>query len=192
MTEETIAEITTPGNNGNGGENGIKPIDPPPEPEFEFIDTSILRIFSDEKGYTRATMTEKSYLDVRVIRCFPQSIPDKYWALAYADNRVIGIIADPTELTEESFSAAKENLARLYFIPEITAVYSLKEEFGAIYFEVDTDRGPRSFVAKGVREALEELEGGEIFLTDVNENRYRIREWQTLDTRSRRFLERII
>ena len=196
MTEETRKD-TQPDKNANGRPDEkkpkIKPIDPPREPEREFLELDALRIFRDASGRVRAALKDdRSHLDVRVIRCFPQSIPDRFWALTHQDGRVIGVIVDPDALDEESLEASLYSLEQQYFLPQITAVHSLKEEFGAIYFEVDTDRGQRSFVAKGVREALEETSDGEIILTDVNENRYAITNYQNLDSRSRRFLDRII
>ena len=192
MTEEAN-KGPAQGAQGPAGKPEIKPIEPPVEPEHEFLDPGALRIFEDRKGRTRATLEGVcTYLDVKLVRCFPQSIPDRFWALAYQDNRVIGVIAEPQKLANDSLDTALDCLERQYFVPKITAVKSLKEEFGAVYFEVETDRGPRSFVTKAVREAQEETEEGEIFLSDVNENRYSIPDWQALDPRSRRYLERII
>ena len=129
---------------------------------------------------------------MKVVRCFPQTEPDLWWALLHRDNRVIGVIPEPEKLDDESRTTAIKCLEGVYFLPQITAVHSLKEEFGAIYFEVDTDRGPRSFVSKGVREALEEIGDGDIILTDVHENRYAIPDPVRLDAKSRRLLERIL
>ena len=171
----------------------IKPIQLPPEPEHEFFEPSKLRLFGDGSGRTRATINgDRSYLDVKLVRSFPQTIPDRFWALAYQDNRVIGVIEDPEALDKESYQTALACLETHYFAPIITAIRSLKEEFGAMYFEVETDRGPRSFVATGVRDGIEDAETGKLILVDVDENRYRIPDWQSLDAESQRFLERII
>ncbi len=178
-------------NGANGAE--VRKIDPPREPECDEIDPARLRIWADRSAKIRATFADdKSHLDVKVVRCFPQSDPDHWWALLHRDNRVIGVIPEPEKLDDESRETAIKCLAGVYFLPRITAVYSLKEEFGAIYFEVNTDRGPRSFVSKGVREALEEMGDGEIIFTDVHENRYAIPDPASLDVKSRRLLERIL
>jgi len=171
----------------------IKPITHPPEPDYDFLDPARLRLFTDKSGRLRATVEEdRSFLDVNVVRVFPQSIPSGYWALTGPDGRVIGVIAEPEKLEKSSLEAARQALQRHYFLPVITEICSLKEEFGAVYFEVETDRGPRSFVAKGVRDGIVETETGELILVDVDENRYRIPDWHRLSARSRRHLERII
>ena len=68
----------------------------------------------------------------------------------------------------------------------------MREEFGAIYCEVETDRGRRQFIARGARDAIEELAGGEFLIPDVDGNRYRVPAPQHLDTRSKRLLERVL
>ena len=194
MIEQIQTPATASGNESEEKKPEIKALDPPKEPEKEFFDTETLSLFQTGNGRLRATVAgEKSYLDVRVVRCFPQTIPDQFWALVYnTDTRAIGVIENPEELDEKSLETALQNLEMVYFRPEITRVISMKEEFGAVYFEVETDRGPRSFVSKGVREALTEDEVGTIILSDVNENRYAISDWQNLDRRSQKFLERIL
>ena len=175
----------------NGAE--MKPVELPPEPDYETLDPASLTIFSDATGKARATIRgDRSFLDIRMVRCFPQSDPDRFWALTDRKMCVIGIVANPSALDENSQATAAELLRREYFVPVITAVYALKEEFGAVYFEVETDRGRRSFVSKGVRESVEEKDDGEIMLADVDDNRYIIPDWTQLDANSRRLIERIV
>ncbi len=195
MPEDPLAVAADDSATPTDAENGkVKAIEPPLEPEFDFIPPDDVRIFTDATGKTRMAVGDKcAHLDVKIARCFPQSEPDGYWVVSYRDDRVIGVIVDPEDLDRESLEAASARLDQQYFMPRITAVLSLKEEFGAVYFEVETDRGSRSFVTKGVREAAqEELDDGEILITDVNENRYSIPDWQSMDPRSRRLLERIV
>lgn len=196
MTEQTVQD-QKPADGAAGktdeAKSEIKPIQPPPEPEHDFLEPSKLRLFRDGSGRTRATIDgDRSHLDVKLVRSFPQTIPDRFWTLAYQDNRVIGVIEDPKALDKESYQTAVACLETQYFAPIITAIHSLKEEFGAVYFEVETDRGPRSFVATGVRDGIEDTETGKVTLVDVDENRYRIPNWHSLDVKSQRFLERII
>lgn len=184
---QELEHNTTPG----GFE--IKAVEPPPEPDYDILEPAKLSLFRDKTGKVRATVAEdRSFLDVRVVRCFPQTNPDRFWALTDRQSRVIGIVQDPDRLDNVSRNAAEDALRHQYFLPVITAVYALKEEFGAIYFDVDTDRGRRSFVAKGVRDAVEERDDGEIVLVDVDENRYVIPDWTRLDPRSRKHIERIV
>ncbi len=171
----------------------IKPIEQPDEPEYEFLDCARLTVFCDDSRRIRATVADdKSFLDVRFVRCFPNTNPDAFWALLDRKSQVIGIIADPAELDDDSRSAGLASLEEQYFCPVVTAIRSMKEEFGAVYFDVETDRGPRSFVSKGVRESIEEQDTGNIVLTDVDENRYVIPDWTRLDAKSRKLIAHVV
>jgi hypothetical protein len=57
---------------------------------------------------------------------------------------------------------------------------------------VETDRGRRQFIAKGMRDAIRDLGDGELFIPDVDDNRFRIADWRRLDARSRRLLEHMV
>jgi len=184
---------TPAGEKPSEAKSEIKPIEQPPEPEYDFLDPAKLRLVRAPSGRTRATVDgDRSFLDVKIVRCFPQTIPDEFWAVAHQDNRIIGVIEDPRALDDDSRGVAVRGLEQEYFMPVITSIRSLKEEFGAVYFEVETDRGPRTFVSKAVRDSVDETDKGEVILVDVDENRYCIPDWQRLDARSVRYLERII
>ena len=165
------------------------------EPDYDSLDPDALRLFRDESGCLRLTVkNDRSYLDVKVVRAFPLSDPDHYLALlnAKAKDKVIGLVPDPGALDDASRRAADDALAHHYFLPTITRIVDLSEEFGAVYCDVETDHGPRQFVVKGIRDAIEELGGGELLIPDAEGNRYRIADWRRLDAHSRQFLERVV
>jgi len=163
------------------------------EPDFVFLDPKKLKLFKDNSGRLRLTLErDRSYPEVKVVRAFPLSDPDHYLGLLNAKDRVIGLVADPGELDEDSRKAAADAVGGHYFVPVVRRIRSLREEFGAIYFDVDTDRGRREFVAKGIRDEMEDLGEGELLIPDVDGNRYRIADWRRLDGKSRRLLERVV
>jgi len=163
------------------------------EPHFEFLDPATLRLFRDDSGRLRLTIRgDRSYLEVKVVRAFPLFDPDHCLGLLDGNDRVIGIVLDPEKLDEGSKKLADDSLRRHYFTPIIHRIRRMKQEFGAVYCDVDTDHGKRHFVCKGLRDALEDLGDGELILSDVDGNRYRVVDWPALDARSRRFLERVV
>ena len=163
------------------------------EPDFELLEPKKVRVFKDDSGRMRLTIEgDRSYPEIKVVWAFPLSDPHHYMGFLNAKDQVIGLIVNPKELDEGSRELATEAVERHYFVPIIERVRSLREEFGAIYFDVHTDRGRRQFVAKGIRDAMEELGEGELLIPDVDGNRYRIADWRWLDARSRRLLERVI
>ena len=151
-----------------------------------------VRIFYDHKGFLRATVGNQTYLEVTIVRAFPLSHPDTYLGLLSGRRDEIGIIQDPTELDEESQRAIENELARRYFPTVISRVDSVREEFGATYWEVDTDRGPRRFVAKGLRDNVTYLTATRILINDVDGNRYEISDLSALDANSRALILRVI
>lgn len=163
------------------------------EPHFDYLNPAKLSLFRDESGRLRLTVEDdRSYLDVRVVRAFPFSDPARFIGLLDGADKVIGLVEDPRELEDDSRALAEEALARHYFIPTIQRVVSLTEQYGVVYLDVETDRGPREFVAKGLRDAIADLGEGELLISDVDGNRYRIADWRQLDVRSRRFLDRVV
>ena len=165
------------------------------EPYYDSVELHRLRLFRDATGRLRLSVEgDRSFLEVKVVCAFPLSQPDGY--LGFLDGRrrdmVICIVEDPGRLDAASRQEALAALHRHYFVPLITRVHGLKEEFGATYFDVDTDRGRRQFVCRGVRDGLEELADGDVIIPDVDGNRFRVRDWEHLDARSRRLLERVV
>ncbi|MBN2310852.1 MAG: DUF1854 domain-containing protein, partial [Candidatus Hydrogenedentes bacterium] len=74
----------------------------------------------------------------------------------------------------------------------IKEIWSLREQYGVVYVDAETDRGRKEFVAKGLRDAIVSLGDGELLIADVDGNRYRIDDWRRLNARSRQFLERVV
>jgi len=165
------------------------------EPAYDFLDPKRTSLWRDDRGCLHLTIQgDRSYLDVKVVRAFPHSVPHGYIGLLDAgrSDRTIGIVVDPTGMDTASQRTVEEALERHYFIPTITRVMSLKEEFGAVYIDVETDQGRRHFVARGIRDAAEELGDGGLLIPDVDGNRYRIADWRGLDARSRSLLESVV
>ena len=163
------------------------------EPHFQYLAPESIHLFRDETGKIRLTLEgARSYLDVKVVRAFPFSDPEHFIGLLDGRDKVIGLVEDLSKLPSDSRALVNECVGRHYFLPRIQEIVSLTEQFGVIYVEVITDHGRREFVAKGLRDAIVDLGGGELLVADVDGNRYRIEDWTQLDSRSRRFLERVV
>jgi hypothetical protein len=168
-------------------------VEPIKEPDFEFLDPAKLQLVRDEAGWLRLLIKDdRCYLDVKTVRTFPLSDPDRYIAFLNSKDKVIGVVVDPEELEPTSKQIASEELRRRYFVPRITRIQSMKEEFGSVYFEVETNMGERRFVVRGIRDALIHLSDGRLLILDVDGNRYMIEKHHELDPKSRRLLDRVI
>jgi hypothetical protein len=162
------------------------------DPDAPPLDPKEVRLFYDPKGFLRATVGNRTYLDVTIVRAFPLSSEDPYVGLLSGRLSEIGIIADPTGLDGESQAVIKTELERRYFTVRMRRVNSISEEFGATYWGVETDRGQRSFVAKGLRDNVTYLSRSRILIHDVDGNRYEIPSLAELDPASRSMILRVI
>jgi len=172
-------------------EEGVSPKDR--EPHYEFLDPGRVKLFTDSTGKLRMLIEDdRCYLEVEAVRTFPLSEPDRYIGFLDGASKVIGVVVEPGEMDAGSLLLAQDCLRRHYFVPTIFRINSIREEFGAMYWDVETDHGRREFVVKGIRDAVEELGDGELLLPDVDGSRYRIADWRQLDLRSQRLLERVV
>ena len=163
------------------------------EPHYDYLDPEKIELFRDDSGRLRLVIeNDRCYMDVKVVRAFPFTDPARFIGFRDGRDMMIGLIEEPEPLRPESKRTAYEALRRHYFIPTVRRVLSLREEYGVVYIEVETDFGCREFVAKGLRDAIVSLGGGEVLIADVDGNRYRIEDWRKLNVVSRRFLERVI
>ena len=78
-------------------------------------------------------------------RAFPYELPEEFISVLDKDSKEHGIIRRISDFDEESAAIIRAELARKYFAPHITKINSLKERFGYLYWEVESDRGPLSF-----------------------------------------------
>jgi len=171
------------------------PHEPRPSGGGRFLAPGRVRLSADQSGRVRLTLLDDcSFLDVKAVRAFPFTLPDGYVGLLNAldGDAVIGLVAQPGKLDAGSRDVLEKALAGHYLLPTVTKVLDIREDFGAVYFEVDTTIGRRQFVAKGLRDAIEYLGSGQVLIPDIDGNRYRVADWRRLDRRSRYLLEHVI
>ncbi len=80
-----------------------------------------------------------------------------------------------------------------YFVPEITRVLHVREEFGFLYWDVETDKGPKEFVMRdSVVHYAREVGPNHWLIIDVGQARYEIVDLTRLDAASRRLVRRYL
>jgi hypothetical protein len=164
------------------------------EPQYDApLDPTRTRLFRDQTGALRMTIEgDRSYLDVKLAYAFPLSDREHLIGVLDAQDHSIGLFNDLDGLDNASQELARQSLEQRYFIPDVQCIRNLREEFGVVYFDVDTNRGYRQFVVRGLRDSIDVLENGRILIADTDGNRYNVPNWQSLDARSRRLLESFI
>jgi len=135
---------------------------------------------------------ECSYLAVKPVWSAPLSRPNQYLALLDGKDEEITLIADPKVLKPRSLEAAQQELRQRYLTATITAVESARQEFGATYWQAQTDRGEREFITQNLQESSFWISNDHLLITDVDGSRFEIQSIAALDARSRHLLNDIL
>lgn len=143
--------------------------------DIRFLDPKQVRLFRTSPDDARLRLTlgsDRSWREVRLARALPFSDPDHYFGLRDGDDKDIGLLMDLRDLDSESRAVAEAELARRYFTPKVRSVTTVKEEFGVVSWAVDTDRGPREFTVRNLRDNTYLLGPNRLMMTDGDGNRY--------------------
>ncbi len=152
-----------------------------------------LKLFYEPKDRLRLTIDgDRSYHTVKPVWAAPLSRPNTYLALLDGKGSEIVTLADPTVLPPDSLTAVQEELRRRYLTATVSHISHAKQEFGATYWSVETDRGPRDFVTQNLQENAVWLSETHLLLLDVDGNRFELTDIAALDPTSRRFVDMIL
>jgi hypothetical protein len=139
------------------------------------------------------TLEGDTHRDVQLKCAFPMSHPGQYIVLKDPEKGELGIIRDSKEMDPDQEQIVLGELRKAYFVPVITRILSVKEEFGMSAWEVETDRGSCTIkVRRRGKESVTERDDGGIILTDVDSNRYEVKDVNALDSKSRALLGQLI
>ena len=144
-----------------------------------------------EGGFVSFDYDGAHYDRIKVVRLFPFTDADKFLSIReHGDGeREIGIIEDLSEMTKETQEILKRQLKLSYFTPVIEKIYSIKDEYGFAYFHVMTDKGECKFAINMGSNAVAKLSDTRLIISDVDENRFEIRDVDKLSHKERRMLD---
>ncbi len=157
------------------------------------MNSAELNLFYEPKDRLRLTVGEdQSYPTVKPAWASPLTYPNRFLALLDGKGNEITMLERPEDLPKSSFEAVREELSRRYLTATILKIEDARNEFGATYWHVDSDRGQREFVTQSLQENAQWLSPTHLMLTDVDGNRFELTDVSALDARSRAFLETIL
>jgi hypothetical protein len=185
---------------------------PPPAPdapaaadasiEYVAFNPKMIRLFRSGKPgdvTVRATVDDpaigpaRSWRRIQVARAFPLSKPNQYIGLRDAADKDVGMLATLDGLDAESRSIIDEELNRRYFLPIIQHVHTVKEEYGITTWDVDTDKGRRTFMVQNLRESVWEMVPNQrAIITDKDGLRYEFPDLTGLDAKTMSVLSRVL
>ena len=135
---------------------------------------------------------DRSYLSVKPVWAAPLSWPNTYLTLLDGKGEEIALVPQPRDLPPASWEAVQRDLRGRYLTATVTTINSARQEFGATYWHVETDRGPRDFVTQNLQENAQSFSDTHLLLLDVDGNRFEIPDTNALNARSRNLLYSIV
>jgi hypothetical protein len=155
---------------------------------FSYDGENLIYIDSQGAVYPRVTLR----------RCFPLSAQDNHILVRApgGENDLgaeLGVIEDVAALEPESRQAVQRELRLHYFVPTIQRIHRIREEFGFLYWSVDTDRGSKQFIMRdSVISSVRKISEGRWLIIDINQTRYEVRDFDQLDLQSQNLLKRYL
>lgn len=176
---------------------------PPPDADANFdlvvLEARTVQLFRTGGSAVRLTLSqsplgpERSFLRVQIARAFPFSNPDRFIGLRDSNDKDIGMLETLNGLDAASRAIVDEELMRRYFVPVVRRVVSVREERGGLTtWEVETDKGPHTFLVNNLRDALNELTPTRVLITDIEGTRWEFPDIGQLDEKSTTVLQRVM
>jgi hypothetical protein len=125
---------------------------------------------------------------VSVEPCYPLSRPERFLVFRDSEGVELGLLEDVSGLSDEAREALAVELGKQRFLPAITAVKAIYQEFHIPIWEVETDRGPRQLSLRSAHDA-HRLPNNRIYVRDAEGNGYLILDLTKLDAPSQSLIE---
>ncbi len=162
-------------------------------PEFEFLNPHSTRFERAPDSTLRVEVAgDRCGLRVQVLRAFPLKFPEQFIVLRDGDSKELGVIETLKAVPQPAQGWLREELFRRYFLPRIEVIHDITERFGTTVWDIETDRGRRTVTTNAMNEAVFEMEPNRFMVTDVEGNRYEIKDLEALDATTRaRFVGKV-
>ncbi len=188
----------------HGGEDGIWRR---PDPAVT-VDGATVKLIPNPDGTLKLVSPQKTWRRVRVRLGRPLYQPDDF-ATVFADGgpgggrrhgwghgggrhgrglrlgtHEVALIVNLPALSPEAKKTLEDHRVHHDLTCRILKVNSLHHQFGAAFWDVETDKGARQFVIRGTTEHVRWLSDDRMLITDVQGNRFEIPSLEGLDRRS--------
>lgn len=166
--------------------------------EIHELDTPHLKFAYDGENLTFTDSDGTFYPCVTLRRSFPLSAENTHVLVRTPDTDEergyeIGMMLTLDELEAESKEAVLRELKLFYFVPSIHQILSIKEEFGFLYWSVETDRGRKDFIMRdNITNSTRRVSEGRWLLIDINQTRYEVENIEALDAHGQKLLRRYL
>jgi hypothetical protein len=166
------------------------PVEPPDD---HILDPAKLSFTSAPDGSVRLEIADDRCVPhIGVARLFPVTLRRDLLSVTDGGGDEVGVLLFLRALPGPQRRLVLGALRKRYLVPQITAVNSLRVEFGILYCVVETTRGKREFVVRDARDNIREFPGGRLQITDVDGNHFDIINVDTLPGKAAGELYRLL
>jgi hypothetical protein len=163
-----------------------------------YLDAASLRFEYEGENLTFVDADGTYYPRITLRRCYPLSAENTYVLVKLPDEDMargqeIGIIRNLDDMEYTSKTAVMRELRLFYFVPVISRIRSIHEEFGFLHWYVDTDRGTKEFIMRdSIIGSVRQVSTGRWLIIDINQTRYEVHDFDALDHTSQELLQRYL
>ena len=153
-------------------------------------DGRVLGVERTEAGQllVRLAGRQEPVVDVKVVRCFPWSVPGGYVSIHDSNDKEAAMLKTLDELDPTSRRIVEEELRDKIFNPKILRIVDFKDDFDVTSVTAETDRGMVTFQIR-TRDDVRVLSDTRALFRDVDGNTYELPDLMALDTVGRKHLE---
>lgn len=145
-------------------------------------------------GFIALKTGDKEYARVGVYLTFPLTNPEEFISIRETDEKAkeIGLIESMDKFPGEQQEMLREQIKLRYFMPVITKILDVKDEYGYAYWNVVTTFGACRFTTQMSGDAVIHLSDSRLLVTDIDGNRYEIPDFYQLGVMERKKLDLFI
>lgn len=145
-------------------------------------------------GFIALKTTDREFDRVGVYLTFPLTNPEEFISIRESDEKAkeIGLIEKLSQLDKEQQEMIREQIRLRYFMPIITKVLDVKDEYGYAYWHVTTSFGSCRFTTRMGGDSVITLGESRLLVTDIDGNRYEIPDFYKLSVTERKKLDLFI
>lgn len=133
---------------------------------------------------------------VFAVRALPATRPDEFVSLRYADadghEHEVGMVRDLRDWPAGPRALIERSLAGRYVVREVLAVEAIEFRHNLLTLTLRTDRGPAVVTMRNTHSAAQDYGESGKLLTDVDDNRYLVRDVTALPRRQQLLFKRYI
>lgn len=162
--------------------------------EMHFLTGDNALFYRTDGGFVGLKTEEKEYARVGVYLTFPLTNPEEFISIRESDEKAkeIAIVEKISNLPKDQQEMLREQIKLRYFMPVITKVLDIKDEYGFAYWNVITTFGACRFTTQVSRDAVINLTDSRLMVTDIDGNRYEIPDFYHLSVMERKKLDLFI